>query len=249
MPQYIFSINQIHVIAQRSEADERDADWLYFAVKVNDVSPMEIKGPITTLDGETFFIGPGPAGERARLGSGAVLRTTSCEIGPIEVGPEDAVLVVAQVTNLGSTDDDEQAAEFLKVSGASAELLGRALVVVTGGVLAVAGEVVSELGGVVSAVGEVLGWLTADANCNGLVFVDANGFTGKRLQDLTQTAAHVNPTRGHSQSSQEGCGVPQTEVIFSIRNSASLRQFLLAKDLRPNPGIRSLASSVRELMR
>jgi len=249
MPQYIFSINQIHVIAQRSEADEKDADWLYFAVKVNDISPIEIKGPITSLDFETFFIGPGPAGERLRLGSGAVLRTNSCEIGPIEVGPEDAVLAVASVTNLGSTDDDEQTAEFLKVSGASAELVGRALGVVTGGVLAAAGAVVSELGGIVSAVGEVLGWFTADENCNGLVFMDANDFTGKRLRDLTQTAAHINRTRGHSQFSQEGCGVPQTEVTFSIRDSASFRQFLQARGLRPNPGIRSLTSSVRELMR
>ena len=249
MPRYIFGLNQIHVIAQRSDADERDADWLYLAVKINDVSPFEIKGPITTLDGETFFVGPGPGGERSRLGSGAVLRTNSCEIGPLEVGPEDNVLVIAWVINLGSTDNDEQIADFLKVAGASAELIGRAIGVVSGGILAVAGQIVNELGSVVSAIGEVLGWLTAEKNCNGLVFLDSNGFTGKRLRDLTQTAAHINPTRGQSQFPQEGCGVPQTEVVFSIRDSASLRQCLQARGLRPNPGLRSLTGSVRELMR
>jgi hypothetical protein len=249
MPRYIFSLNEIHVITQRSEADEKDADWLYFAVKVNDVSPFEITGPITTVDFETFLVGPGPAGERSRLGSGSVLRSNSCQIGPIEVGPEDTVLVVASVINLGSTDDDQQAADFLKFAGASAELVGRAVGLVSGGLLAVAGEIVNELGSVVSAIGEVLGWFTAEKNCNGLVFVDANGFTGKRLRDLTQTTAHINPTRGHSQFPQEGCGVPQTEVTLAIRDSASLRQCLQARGLHPNPGIRSLTSSVRELMR
>ena len=91
---------------------------------------------------------------------------------------------MAAYINLELTDDDEQTAEFLKVSGASAELVGRALGVVTGGVLAAAGAVVSELGGIVSAVGEVLGWFTADENCNGLVFMDANDFTGQRIREI-----------------------------------------------------------------
>jgi len=196
-----FGFASFHVDNCRSKGDHNDSDWL----------TVTVTNGQTVFPTQTALIGP-------NLHAGD-------QIAPVAVGPfaiDETQLVTATfaVVNLSHTDDDEQAK---KVEGI-ALAIGGGIAALSGGVLAVAGEIEEDLaakvgaaflgvvGGVLGTMGGIIGLGSSDPNCDGEVLTRVLTFLPGQLQ----APRFVGPTTETAKSPHECGNDPHTTVTYGI---------------------------------
>jgi hypothetical protein len=214
--------------------------------------------PLNPFFGDGFMGEPNVAGDILLWDSGLVSDgkggltggDPDWAIGPIEVADEDSIIVTYSVANLSHSNPEQATAEYLKLVAGEAAVLAGATALVPGGQLA--GAIESILAGVLGFIGELLGWIAGNKpNCDGTIAVAPGlSFTGAQLQSQVNTPVpsfnvisqftETIVNRGMTAGTTSGCGVPNTDVTWSILRDISGNQVF-------NPSTPSHMMKVRPL--
>jgi hypothetical protein len=209
MPSFIWSLREVQVQNQKADSDN-DYLSLNWSILNNDTknvssssSTQRIGGVIHT--GDTI---QGPF-----------------ETPPIEVGPNDVLSLNVLITNLGSSDEEEQFAQAVKITekvgGTLASAVAGVVGLITGGPTG-AGVAIEAVRKVTSAVDDTLKALfdifhqgPPPPNCNGEVAHLTLLFTLDQLQAaVNQEASQVIA----GPQTESRCGeAPHTKLVFAVR--------------------------------
>jgi hypothetical protein len=234
----VFSVDTVEILNQKSDTDHGDNDSLHLVWTVT---------RITTKSSQKFC-------KTMRVGgvlhSGDVVKGPFTS-GPIAIDDETVVMVNFTLTNLGSSDAEEQfkqAVQITKkiapavlgvVAGLSVEIIsaGTAGAALTPGVIhqfaltlavEVAGAVKSTISSVVNTLSDVFDFLNihfGPPNCNGIImkFTVEPGYISSNLQQAMNVSVPTDVVQG--EQPEPRCGKPpHTRVTFSIR-PCGLRTF------------------------
>jgi hypothetical protein len=211
---YVFTISSFDILGQKADAEHSDNDFLSIVVTI--INP--VTKSVKTLPGKTIRIGDG-------------IKSGTTVMGPFSsdpIKPETAEIVVINylLTNLGSSDAEEQFAQAVKVTnkvvGIVGPIAGAAVGLFFGNPQAgfrVGQEIAKGFDSVVNTLGDVfdfLGLHIGPPNCNGEVLHDTLTYQPNELIQAVNT--HASKEIGGPQKS-ERCGAPPlTRVHFSIHH-------------------------------
>jgi hypothetical protein len=209
---YVFSIDSIEILVQKSDNAHSDSDWLTIIPTIADPITKNIR----TLPEKTHHLG-------GEIHFGDILRGPF-ESDPIDAKDTDVVIVNYFVTNLGSSDDREQFAQAVKVTNKVVGVVGPAAGAAVGFLYgdpaagAKIGKAIADaFDGVIKGLGEffdAIGVEVADANCNGMVLQDTLVYNPHEVGGaLGQKASrqYLGPQE------ESDCGdPPMSKVNFSI---------------------------------
>ena len=239
---YTFRLNKFHCNTKQSNGNYADNDYVFFSVVVNGMTylapactPPSGNGLPTAGTLDVVFDGDDVALWDKQP------EDDTWQIGPITIDDQDTVIVLYTITNLSYHDPAAQAAESLKIIGATISALGGLVAVVggiiaalssptgigvlVGAVVAIIGGIIGFVGGVLQTVGEVLGKLGGDRpNCDGLILTSPPlGFTGAQLETSVATGTDAPGVFSETflnshlpSTSPSGCSEADTDVTWSI---------------------------------
>jgi hypothetical protein len=202
---YTFTLPKFTCNKMRSNnwlGTERDTDYAYLSVMVNNGAPTAVTQKIGTVDSNSTY-------------------KTTLSIPSINIADNDNVTIQYHIINSSSSDD--QAIQILKQIG---EKLGSTVAtwLVTTGVGALGAALGAAVGtGIFPLVGTALGaivgwvlsqiWTQLDANCDGPVAGALHFYTGAQLRLMTANAPFVSSEDNPGQSSPTGCGNNSDYVV------------------------------------
>ena len=209
---YVFSIDSIEILVQKSDNAHSDSDWLTIIVTIADPITKNIR----TLPEKTHHLG-------GKINFGDILRGPFAS-DPIDAKDTDLVIVNYLVTNLGSSEARDQFEQAVKVTNKVVGVVGPAAGAVVGlfygnpAAGAKVGQAIAEaFDTVIEGLGEVFDFLDIDfgpPNCNGEVLHDTLVYNPYELAQ----ARDQNASRQYTGSQEESdCGDPPvSKVNFSI---------------------------------
>jgi hypothetical protein len=209
---FLFSVDSIEIHTQKADGDHSDSDWLTIIVAVGDAATKD-----QTLLSKTIHIGE-------VIKSGNVL-TGPFKTDFFDAKDNDVVVVSYLITNLGSSDIEEQGAQAVKITNKVVSIAGPAIGAAIGLFSGAPGEgfkiglQVAEAFGkgiaVLSDVFDFLGLHFGPANCNGEVLRDTLTFLPG---ELVQAAGRPASRQYTGPQSNERCGSPpESKVNFMVR--------------------------------
>lgn len=210
---YVFSIGSFEIHSQRADADHSDNDFLSIIVTV--ANP--ISKSVRTFPGKTIRIGDG-------IKTGTTVKGPFSS-DPIEPEPTDIVVINYVLTNLGSSDAEEQFAQAVKVTdqvvGFVGPIAGAAVGLFFGNPQAgfkIGQEIAKGFDTAVNTLGDVFDFLgihIGPPNCNGEVLHDTLTYQPTDLIQAVDMPASKELT-GPRENNR--CGSPKTKVNFSIHH-------------------------------
>src|ERR1043165_8995991 len=231
MPAYVFSIDNVQVHNQKASKDHSDSDWLSIVCTV--INPITKDRRV--LPAKTYQIG-------------SIIHTGDTLIGPfrsdvIVANDSDVVTVNYLITNLGSSSNEDQFAQAVKVTVKVVEVVAVAVETVFSTVttgdptvgIAVGAKIKGAIDAVVSTLSDVFDFLHihVDApNCNGEVLHETLTFQPNELKQALGRLASIEYPNPDSPAppQPERCGLgPHTNVGFSVQPTA-LDIFVLGRD-------------------
>jgi len=216
MATYVFSVDRVEIHNQKADTNHSDSDWLSFIVTV--------ANPITK-NVETFPAGTHHIGSIIHTGDTLTGPFTS---NPITVEDSDVVTVNYLITNLGSSKDEDQFAEAVKVTdkavGVVGPIAGAAIGLFVGDPAAglkIGQEIAKGFDTLINTLSDIFDFFNIHvgaANCNGEVLHDTLTFQPNELKQAVNRPASREYT-GPQENSR--CGMPpHSKVTFSIKDMA-----------------------------
>jgi hypothetical protein len=213
-PPYRFSIDNFQILTQRADGDHSDSDWLTFIVTIGD--PITKK--VVTL----------PVKDPVQVGGS--VKTGDIMRGPFATDPFDAkdtdvVTITYILTNLGSSDAEEQFANAVKVGdkvvGVVGPIAGAAIGLFFGQPqegFKIGQEIAKGVDTAIDTFSDVFDFMGIHAgppNCNGAILQDSIVFLPNELL----TAKNQIATREYASTQENSrCGAaPKTIVTFSVQ--------------------------------
>ena len=212
---FFFSVDRIDVRTQKSDGDHSDSDWLTIIVTIANPVTKDTR----TLPATIHHIG-------ASVKSGNVIAGPFSS-DPIDAGDSDVVVVNYFITNLGSSDVEEQGAQIVKVAnkvvGVVAPIAGAIIGTIVAGQTAegmkIGQEIAKGFDTVISTLSDVfdfLGLHFGPPNCNGIVLQDTLTYLPN-----DSSRPHAERERYTGSQGNDRCGAaPQTTVDFSMSRPA-----------------------------
>jgi hypothetical protein len=210
---YVFSIDSFEIHGQRADADHSDNDFLSIIVTV--ANP--ISKSVRTLPGKTIRIGDG-------IKTGTIVRGPFSS-DPIQPEPTDVVVINYVLTNLGSSDAEEQFAQAVKITNQVVGIVGPIAGTVVGlffgnpqAGLKIGQEIAKGFDSAVDTLGDIfdfVGGHIGPPNCNGEVLRDTLTY---QPNDLIQAVDRPASKELAGPRENDRCGSPQTKVNFSIHH-------------------------------
>ena len=168
---YFFAVDSVEVRTQKADDDHSDSDWLSIIVTIANPISKDSR----TLPPKIHQIG-------ASIKSGSIAAGPFSS-DPIDAGESDVVVVNFFITNLGSSDAEEQGAQIVKVTNKVVDVvapiagavIGTILGGQTSGGLKIGQEIAKGFDTALSALSDVFDFLNihfGPPNCNGLVLQD-----------------------------------------------------------------------------
>jgi hypothetical protein len=180
---YVVSLDSFHI--DNTRAVHEDTDYVTLNAQVN-------KQPALT---RTVFVGDVNNGDHP----------VNIQLGPLEVGPNDALTFNYVILNKGHTNGDRD-----KIEAGLGQAAGAALGAAFGGSFW-------------SLVGTGIGKLISiiDADCDGVVAADQIAFVGTNLKQLTASGRHRETRHYPGTDSAVGCGSNSDyKVTWTIQRTA-----------------------------
>lgn len=210
---YVFSVDSFECRTQRSDNEHSDSDWLTLVVTVID--------PITKNARE---LRTEPIRLEGAIKAGNIIKGPF-ETVPFELGEGDAVVVNCLITNLGSSDAEDQFKQAVQVTNkvvdAVAPIAGTVIGFVFGDPQAgfsIGKEIAGGFDIAVAGLGEAFDFLGIHAgppNCNGEVLSDTFIYQpGQWVQSVNRPASknYTGP------QGNERCGSPpESTLSFSVQ--------------------------------
>jgi hypothetical protein len=209
---FVFSVDSIEIRRKKSDDDHNDSDWLSIIVTV--INPVTKNA--FTLPAKTHHI-------EGSIKSGDII------VGPFVSDPinsQDSNIIIINyvLTNLGSSDDEEQFAQAVKITNKIVGIVGPIVGAVIGFFGGDPGEGL-KIGqqiakgfdsaiGTLSDVFDFLGVHFGPPNCNGEVFHDTLVF---QPGELGQAVNQIASREYTGPQENDRCGSPQSKINFSIR--------------------------------
>jgi len=215
---FVFSVESLEVQAQKADSDHSDSDWLSFIVTISNTG---------TKSARTFSAGN--IHLEGSIKTGDIIRGPFVS-DPIDAQDSDIVTISYVITNLGSSDAEEQFAQAIKVTnkivGIVAPIVGAAIGLIFSanlkGGLEYGQEIAKGFDSVISTLGDVFDFLDihfAPPNCNGEVLHDTLIFLPNELAQAVGGLASREYT-GPQQNDR--CGSPpKSKLNFVIRRVPS----------------------------
>lgn len=209
---YIFRVDSVDIIRQKTDGDHGDSDWLSIIVTVTD--------PITkntqTLPAKLHHI-------EGDIKTGDVI-AGSFGTDPFTASDSDVVTITYVLMNLGSSDAEEQFTQAVKVTDKIVQVVGPVAGAIIGAFfgapgqgLSIGEQIAQGVDKAISKLGDlfdVLGVHIGPPNCNGEVLHDALTFQAGELEKAVNQSSAKEYT-GPQQNSRCG-GAPESRVHFSI---------------------------------
>jgi hypothetical protein len=216
---YRFIIESVEAKVQKADNDHSDSDWLSLIVSIGNAAT---KDQPRVLPAQTFNIG-------GNIKSGNVL-VGPFKTDPFDVEDGDVVVITYVLTNLGSSDIEDQGKQAVqvtdKVVGIAGPVVGAAIGLFLGapGEGAQIGEQIAQgidkAIGVLSDVFDFLGLHFGPPNCNGVVVNDSLTFLPG---ELAQAAGRPASRQYTGSQQNDRCGdPPQTTVNYLVRRHAGM---------------------------
>jgi hypothetical protein len=219
---YVFRVDSVDIHRQKADNDHSDSDWLSIVVSIGNQSTKNIQ----TLPAKLHHIGGA-----IKTGNVIFPNTDVAASGGQEfasdaflAGDSDVVTVTYVLTNLGSSDAEEQFAQAVKISDKIAQVVGPIAGTIIGAFFGqpkkgfeLGSQIAEGVDKAIKALGDffdVLGIHIGPANCNGEVFHDSLVFApGEIVKAVGQPASR--DYTGPQENSRCG-GAPESTVHFSI---------------------------------
>jgi hypothetical protein len=210
---YVFQVDSLEVRRQKADNNHSDSDWLSLIVTVID----RVTQTARTLPTKTHHL-------EGNIKTGDVIAGVFAT-DPFEAGDTDIVIVNYLITNLGSSDAEDQFAEAVKITnkvvGIVGPIAGAAVGLFFGAPgdgLKIGKEIAGGVDKAISVLGEVFDFLGIHAgppNCNGVVLHDTLTYqSGELLQAVNRPS--FRDYTGPQEESR--CGsAPESRVNFSVR--------------------------------
>jgi hypothetical protein len=210
---YVFNISSFEMKTHKSDGDHSDSDWLSIVVTILDPVTKNVRA----LPLKTIQIG-------GSIKTGDIMRGTFAS-DPIDANDGEAVMVTLVLTNLGSSDAEEQFAQAVKVGdkvvGVVAPIAGAVIGFIFGGDpgegFKVGQEVAKGVDTAISTLSDIFDFLhvhVGPPNCNGIVFQDTIVYQPNELLNARNKPASKEYT---GTQDNERCGdAPVTRMNFSL---------------------------------
>ncbi|HZS56061.1 MAG TPA: hypothetical protein VFA65_16785 [Bryobacteraceae bacterium] len=209
---YVFRVDSVDILRQKTDNDHGDSDWLSIMVTVGD--------PITkntqTLPAKLHHI-------EGDIKTGNVIGGPFAT-DPFTANDSDVVSITYVLMNLGSSDAEEQFAQAVKVTDKIVQVVGPVAGAIIGTFFGATGEgfqvgeqIAKGVDEAISKLGDlfdVLGIHIGPPNCNGEVLHDSLTFQPGELEKAINQSSSREYT-GPQTNSRCG-GAPQSRVHFSI---------------------------------
>ena len=210
---YVFSMDSVEIRRQKADNDHSDSDWLSITVTVGN----PITKNIQTLPAKLHHIG-------GRIKTGDIIAGPFVTDSFIATD-SDVVVVTYLLTNLGSSDAEEQFAQAVKVTDKVVEIVGPIVGTAIGLFFGAPGEgfkigqeVAKGFDAAISALSDVFDFLgihVGPPNCNGEVLHDTLTF---QPGELVQAVNHPASREYTGPQEEDRCGgAPESKVNFSVQ--------------------------------
>jgi len=221
---FIFRVNSVDVLTQKSDGDHSDSDWLSFIVTIANPVTKHVR---------TFAENPHNIAGNAK--SGGSFRGARTE--PFAVEDHEIVSITYLVMNLGSSDAEEQFAQAVQVTNKVVQIAAPAIGAVVGFFFGQPGEgfevgkkIADVVDGAIDGLSDVFDFLDIHAgppNCNGEVLKDTLVY---QPGEFARAAGQPASREYTGPQASERCGAaPVTRVTFEVVRVPAIG-FLL-----PNP--------------
>jgi hypothetical protein len=210
---FVFRIDSFEIQNQKADNDHSDSDWLSIIVTIGNPLTKDIR----TLKTEPIHI-------EGNIKTGNIIAGAFAS-GPIDAADQDVVVINYVLTNLGSSQAEEQFAQAVKVTDKVVQVVGPIAGAAIGLFFAAPGQG-AKIGeqiaagldkaiGVLSDVFDFLGIHIGPPNCNGEVLHDTLTFLPNELAQAVNQPASREYT-GTQENARCG-GAPRTKVNFIVR--------------------------------
>ena len=209
---YVFRVDSVDILRQKTDSDHGDSDWLTITVTVGD----SITKNVQTLPAKLHHI-------EGDIKTGDVI-AGSFATDPFTAKDSDIVTITYLLMNLGSSDAEDQFAQAVKVTDKVVQVVAPVAGTIIGAFFGAPGqglevgeqiakgvdEAISKLGDLF----DVLGIHIGPPNCNGEVLHDTLTFQPGELEKAVNQSSSREYT-GPQQNSRCG-GAPESRVHFSV---------------------------------
>jgi hypothetical protein len=212
MATYVFSVDSVEIHNQKAATDHSDSDWLSFIATVANINTKSVQAASAGL-----------------LHIGNIIHTGDTLTGPFTSDPitvaDDEILSINYlITNLGSSDAEDEFAQAVKVTNKVVDVVGPVAGAAIGlllgnpaGGLKFGQEIAKGLDSLVSTLSDLFDFLGihfGPANCNGEVLHDTLTF---QPDELRRAVNQPSSKEYEGPQTNSGCGLaPHSKVNFSI---------------------------------
>lgn len=216
--QFVFGIDRVDVRRQKADGGHSDSDWLSIVVTIGD----PVTKNVMTLPAKLHHV----------EGS---MKTGDSIVGPFLTDPfvvkdTDIVTVTYVITNLGSSDAEEQFAQAVKVTNKVVQIVGPVAGAAIGLFFGAPGEgfkvgqqIAKGVDTAIAVLGDAFDFLGihfGPPNCNGEVLHDTLTF---QPGEIAQAAGRPSSRDYVGPQANERCGgAPETVLNFSCRRNIPL---------------------------
>ena len=219
---YIFKVDSLEIIKKKADGDHNDSDWLSIVVTIGNPITKDIR----TLPAKLHHIGGNiPSGILISPATDVAASAGRDFVSDsFTAGDSDVVVVTYVLTNLGSSDSEEQVAQAIKVTDKVVQIVGPIAGAAIGLFFGAPGDgfkigqqVAKGIDTAISTLGDVFDFLgihAGPANCNGEVFHDSVTYqAGELAKALNQSASRQYT--GPKKSDRCG-GAPESKINFRV---------------------------------
>ena len=219
---HVFKVDSVEIIKKKSDDDHNDSDWLSIVVTVGNPITKDVQ----TLPAKLHHIGGNiPSGIIILPGTDVAASGGDDFVSDVfTAGDSDVVVVTYLLTNLGSSDAEEQFAQAVKVTDKVVQIVGPIAGAAIGLFFGTPGEgfkigqqIAKGIDTAISALGDVFDFLgihIGPPNCNGEVLHDTLTF---QAGELAQAVNHPASREYTGPTKSDRCGgPPQSKVNFSV---------------------------------